>query len=297
MGAENHPVAALATRQHGVVSRLQLMELGVHRRSIVRMLETGRLHRIHRGVYAVGHKRLTTWGRFMAAVLACGPDALLSHRSAATLHNLKTSWNKIEVISASRGRPGPPGVTLHTTRDLPKQDRQRVDNIPVTSLARTLVDLAAVVDYQRLGRAFEEAERIRELDVRAVKEVLLRSHGRRGTQAVRRFLAEGRTATDTREGIERDFADRLREARLPLPAFNVLIEGFLVDAVWVQYRLIVELDSYAFHDGTRRSFDEDRIRRNALTLKGWTLLHITSAQMQEAPELVARAISAARAAA
>jgi predicted transcriptional regulator of viral defense system len=296
MGAEDHPLPALATRQHGVVSRLQLMELEFHRRAIARMLQTGRLHRIHRGVYAVGHRRLTTWGRFMAAVLACGEPALLSHRSAATLHNLKTGGSKIEVISASRGRAGPPGITLHTTRDLPKQDRTVIDGIPVTALPRTLVDLAAVVDYRRLGRAFEEAERIQRLDTRAVKEVLRRSHGRRGVKAVHVLLAERRIATNTREGIERDFADELRKAGLQLPAFNVLIEGYLVDAVWPQYKLIVELDSYAFHDRTVNGFHRGRGRYAELVLKGWTVVPLTDRQIPRAAEILGPFFSAARAA-
>ena len=296
MGAENLPVAELATRQHGVISRLQLMELGFHRRAIARMLRSGRLHRIHRGVYAVGHRRLTPWSRFMAAVLACGPEALLSHRSAATLHNLKTGGSKIEVISASRGRPGPPGVTLHTTRDLPSRDRTEIDGIPVTCLARTLVDLAAVVDYQRLGRAFEEAERIQKLDTRAVREVLRRSRGRKGTAAVERLLAERRIATGTREGLERDFADAIRDCGLPMPAFNVLIEGFLVDAVWVSHRLIVELDSYAFHDKTVNGFHRERGRYAELILKGWTVVPLTDRQIRRTAEIVGPLLSAARAA-
>ena len=232
----------------------------------------------------------------MAAVLACGPDALLSHRSAATLHNLKTGGSRIEVLSASRGRPGPPGVVLHTTRDLPPQDCATVDGIPVTRLPRTLVDLAAVVDARRLGRAFEEAERIGELDVRAVEEVLARSHGRGGTKNVRALLAERRSATDTREGLERDFADAIREAGLPVPAYNALIEGFLVDAVWKDRKLIVELDGYAFHDRTRKSFEDERRRHTALTLKGWTVLRLTAAQMPEAAGILCQMLSAARAA-
>jgi very-short-patch-repair endonuclease len=300
MGPKSHSVdslyAEIAARQHGVIARFQLLALGFGDRAIKRRLAGGRLHRVHRGVYAVGHKRLTAWGRFMAAVLACGPEALLSHRSAATLHNLKTGGSRIEVISASRGRPGPPGIVLHTTRDLPPRDRARIDGIPVTSLARTLVDLAAVVDYQRLGRAFEEAERIERLDTRAVEEVLARSHGRKGMGNVRALLAERRVATNTREGIERDFADRIREARLPMPAFNVLIDGYVVDAVWIEHRLIVELDSYEFHDRTRNSFHHERARHADLVLKGWTVLPLTDRQIPRAPEILRPLLSAARAA-
>ena len=289
-------MANLAARQHGVVAIWQLVRIGFHRDAIKRRLAGGRLHRIHRGVYAVGHRRLTSWGRFMAAVLAGGPDALLSHRSAATLHNLKTGGSKIEVISGSRGRPGPPGIVLHTTRDLPPPDRSEIDGIPVTGLARTLVDLAAVVRRERLARAFEEAERIGRLDTRAVGEVLARSHGRRGVGAVRALLAERRTATDTREGLEREFADAIRNAGLPIPAYNALIEGYLVDAVWKQQQLVIELDGYAFHDKTIKSFEEERRRHTALQLKGWTVVRLTASQMPDAAGIVRQLLSAARAA-
>jgi very-short-patch-repair endonuclease len=224
----------------------------------------------------------------MAAVLACGPGAVLSHRSAARLWNLQTDGAKIEVTSASRGRRRKRGpILVHETRELPSQDRGTIDGIPVSSLARTLVDLAAVVNPDRLGRAWEEADRMRKLDVRAVEEVLARSRGRKGTKHIRALIAERRVATDTREGMERDLADAIRKARLPTPAFNVLVEGYLVDAVWFERRLVVELDSYAFHDGTRKSFDHERERHTAPQLKGWTVVRLTSSQMPEAAKIIA----------
>jgi very-short-patch-repair endonuclease len=191
------------------------------------------------------------------------------------------------VTTVSSGRTRQRGsILVHETGDLSTQDRTVLDDIPVTSLARTLVDLAAVVDATRLGRAFEEAERIQMLDVRAVEEVLRRSNGRKGTKRVRALLAERRTATDTREGLERDFADVIRQAGLPIPAYNALIEGFLVDAVWMDRKLIVEIDGYSFHDRTRRSFEEERVRHTHLQLKGWTVIRLTEGQMPDAASVI-----------
>ena len=160
-------VADLAARQHGVVSIEQLLAIGLSRGTVKRWVADGRLHPVHRGVYAVGHARLSANGRFMAAVLACGEGAVLSHRSAAHLWNLKAGGTRIEVTAPASGRRAPDRVRLYRTRRLGSEDRTRIEGIPVTNLARTLIDLAGVVDRRRFERAFEEAERNRQLDVRA----------------------------------------------------------------------------------------------------------------------------------
>src|SRR4051812_47233492 len=147
-------VADLATRQHGVIAVSQLLSRGVGRGAIKNLAATGRLHRIYRGVYAVGHKRISLDGRFMAAVLACGDGALLSHRSAGQLWGLRFDYWKVEVTA--RGAPKP--IVVHRTRRPAARAIRR--GIPVTSLGRTLVDLADVVSVNRLERAFEDAERL-----------------------------------------------------------------------------------------------------------------------------------------
>jgi hypothetical protein len=147
-------VADQAAEQHGVISWWQLLDLGVSRRSIKHAAATGRLHRIYRGVYAVGHKRISLDGRFMAAVLACGEGALLSHRSAGELWGLRFDYWKVEVTAKSAPEP----ILVHRTRRTPPAALRR--GIPVTSLGRTLVDLADVVSANRLERAFEDAERL-----------------------------------------------------------------------------------------------------------------------------------------
>ena len=212
----------------------------------------------------------------MAAVLASGDGALLSHRSAATLWNLRTGGTKIEVTAESSGRRGPAGLVLRETRHLHPSDRWEIDGIPITSLARTLVDLAAVVDRRRLERAFEEADRIGKLDLKKLEAALDRARGKRGVKTLRRLIAEQRTAFDTRSDLERDLIAYLREHGLPLPQCNVLVEGYLVDAYWPDRRLVVELDGYAFHDRTHRSFDGDRERTVDLQLGGYTVVRLTS---------------------
>ena len=290
MQGKSHPVdraiARIAAAQHGVISRGQLLALGLSPGGIEHRLRTWRLHRVHRGVYAVGHARLTPHGRFMAAVLACGDGALLSHRSAAFLWNLRAGGTRIEVTVPAAGRTAPQRVLLHRTRRFHPDDRTIIDGIPITSLARTLVDLAAVVDRRRFERAFEEAERIGKLDVRALSEALDRCPNRSGTGVVRALIAESRMPAETRPGLERQFIERIRDAGLPMPACNVPIEGYVVDAVWPEARLIVELDSFAFHDRTRRSFESDRRRRTKLKLAGWHLVELTSGQMPRAGAIV-----------
>jgi predicted transcriptional regulator of viral defense system len=173
-------IAALAARQYGVVARWQLLELGLTSRAISYRLTVGRLHLVHRGVYAVGHKRISGRGRWMAAVLACGPGSALSHRSGAALWGfLGAASPRIDVTTPRRGGRSIAGVRRHRARRLPPEDTTMVDGIPVTTVARTLFDLAEVLDLSRLERAFEAAERAELLDMRAVLLTAERNPGRR----------------------------------------------------------------------------------------------------------------------
>src|SRR4051812_42917781 len=175
MRAKSHPgqreVAKIAERQHGVIAHRQLATLGFGRGAIRHQLDVGRLHRLHRGVYAVGHRRLTLQGHRMAAVLTAGESALLSHRDAAALWRLLLpAGTRFHVTVVARGRAQPRGIVLHQVRGLDGHDRARRDGIPVTSLPRTLLDLAEVEPVATLARAYDEAERLRLLDVCAVAE-------------------------------------------------------------------------------------------------------------------------------
>jgi very-short-patch-repair endonuclease/predicted transcriptional regulator of viral defense system len=284
-------IAALATRQHGVVARRQLTALGLGRGTIAHGLAAGRLHRLHEGVFAVGHPRITAHGRWLAAVLACGDGALLSHRTAAGLWGLsQVASANAHVTVTARGRRSRAGILLHQARRLDPADRALREGIPVTSIPRTLLDLAEVVNETQLRRAFEAADRLRLLNVAAVQDVCERSRGRHGLGRLRALLARHTYATeDTNPGIEEAFLDLCRLSGLLLPSVNVLVEGFEVDAVWFDQKLIVELDSFAFHR-TRAAFERDRARDTKLLAAGYRVLRITARQLADDPAGVVETI-------
>jgi hypothetical protein len=284
-------MASLAARQHGVVARQQLVELGFGRSAIERRLLAGRLHRVHRGVYAVGHPRLSHLGRLMAAVLACGSDAVLSHHSAAALWTIKASARRLIDVTALRRNHGRRRrVALHLVRDLHSDDRACAHGIPVTSIARTLLDLAEVVQPHALARAVEEAERLQVFDLRAVDAVIERSRGHRGLGALKSAVLNYRELPPiTRSELERRFLDLCRDAGLPLPAVNVWIAGHEVDVLWAEERLVVELDGRTYHQ-TRAAFERDRIRDEALQLAGYRVLRVTHRRLDTDTAAVMAAI-------
>jgi very-short-patch-repair endonuclease len=224
----------------------------------------------------------------MAAVLSCGPDAVLSHRSAAALWGLRsTSRADIDVTAPGRSRRGRAGITLHLVRRLEPGDRERHGGIPVTSVARTLLDLAEVVRPRARARAFEEAERLRLLDLRAVGRLLERSNGRRGVGRLRRLAREYRDEpAPTRSDFERDFLDLCREHGLPRPTSNVQLGEYEIDMLWSRQRLAVELDSRGFHQ-TRAAFERDRLRDADLQLAGYRVVRITHRRFTREPAAVA----------
>lgn len=192
-------IGRLAERQHNVISLPQLQLCGLSPSAVRQRVATGRLTRIHRGVYAVGHGRLTKRGRWMAAVLAYGPGAVLSHRSAAALHGIRPDNRaKTDVTLPSRSARRRPGIDIHASTTLEPADLTTIDGIPCTRLARTLLDLAEAVDRRGVERAVDQAEVLRVFDLRAVHEVLSRAAGRRGAGVLAAVLAEydGPTLTD-----------------------------------------------------------------------------------------------------
>jgi very-short-patch-repair endonuclease len=254
--------------------------MGFTRHHVQDRLDAGRLHRIHRGVYAVGHRSITAKARWMAAVLAAGPDALLSHRQALSLWDLLAiPSGAIHVtVPAHSGKPGPKGVRVHTTEHLTAADRTQIDNIPVTSLAWTLVDHAATAHPQRVRSVLEQVQR-RELHVE-LDELLERFPNRKGTKAIRAALAQMRgPAPWTQSQLEDRFLALIRESGLPEPETNVLVEGELVDALWRDQRLIVEVDGYEFHK-SRAQFETDRRRDAKLQVAGYRVLRVTQRRLQ-----------------
>ena len=225
-------VRRLAAGGHGVVARRQLLESGLSPRVVDGMVAKGWLVPVHRGVYAVGHARLTTRGIWTAAVLACGPAALLSHRSAAALHGIGADSSTVTDVLAARSGRRHERVLIHRTRSIHPGDRTVRDGIPVTSVARTLLDLADVVDSRRLERALEEADRLRLLDARQLGRVLERANGRRQRKRLASLLAAVRPAPHTRSELERRFIDVIRAAGLPRPLVNATVMGYEVDMLW-----------------------------------------------------------------
>jgi putative AbiEi antitoxin of type IV toxin-antitoxin system/uncharacterized protein DUF559 len=283
-------VAELAEREQGVVAHSELAGLGLSASGIKRWVAAGRLHPLHRGVYAVGHAAVTGHGRWMAAVKACGPNAVLSHQSAAALWGLRPSSSPVIHVTTPR-RASPRGIRVHRVRRLYAEDRAVVERIPVTSVARTLLDLAGVVPPGQLIRAIEQAERLHLFDLRAIQRLLDRNHGRRGTKPLKRALAAtGGDPPHVNSDWERDFLDFCADHGLPRPELNAIVEGYQVDALWRERKLIVELDSYAFHRSLR-AFEEDRRRDGTLQVSGYVVLRLTRLGDEEAG-LLSAAIAA-----
>lgn len=282
-------MAELATRQHGVVSFRQLRSLGFGARGIERRLRDGRLHPVHRDVYAVGHWRLSRRSDWWAAVLAYGDESLLSHRSAAALWGI-ARWRSGPIdVTAPTGRQGPSrreGIWIHRGR-LHPEDRSERGGIPVTTVARTLFDLAEVVDFIQLERAWEEADRLKLLQLRAVEQACERGYGRRALRPIRRLLAEARAATTTRSPLEDRFQAFCRAYVLPPSRTNVHVLGHEVDVLWPASRLIAELDSWEHHSH-RAAFERDRARDPKLLLAGYRTIRITHRRLDdEADQLAA----------
>lgn len=267
-----------------------MWQLDVAEHRIRHRVAIGRLHRVHQGVYAVGHSRLTRKGRWMAAVLAHGPQAVLSHRAALALWELRpTAPGPINVTVPARGRRSTGEIRAHNVRTPP--DSTRVDGIPVSTVAQTLLDVAETLGRQQLRLAVEAADRRELLDGRAIDALIRRSPGRHGAPALRAALA---TLTGyapwTQSELERAFLAFTRAHGLPEPQCNVLIAGALVDAYFPHARLIVEVDGYQWHRG-RAQFEEDRRRDVALMLAGYRVIRLTQRRLIEEPERVALELS------
>jgi predicted transcriptional regulator of viral defense system len=278
----------LAERQHGVISLPQLQCLGLSARAVRDRVAAGRLTRIHRGVYAVGHGRLTLRGHWMAAVLAYGPKAVLSHRSAAALHGIRPDNRpKTDVTLPSRSARPRPRIEVHASTTLEPADVTTVDGIPCTSLARTLLDLAEVVEKRAVEKAINQAEAMRRFDLRAVEEVLSRAAGRRGAAVLKRVLAEYEGPTLTDRELEDRFLALCRSASVPRPAVNewITLDGgvaYKADFLWRAERLIVETDGWGSH-GTRQAFENDRRRDRRLSVAGWTVVRFTWRDVEREP--------------
>jgi very-short-patch-repair endonuclease len=264
--------------------------LGYSSSAIDRAVRAGRLHRLYRGVFAIGHTNLSLHGHCLAAVLACGPDALLSHVSAAWLWNLtKTSPLPAAVSAPGYRKPRPP-LRLHEARSLTAEDRALREGIPVTSLPRTLLDLAATVRFEWLEKMVERSEDLELFDLRAVEELLKCTVGHHGHGRLRRAISLYKPFSFTRSTLERRFLELCLEARLPQPRMNFVAHGFELDCFWPEYRFAVELDVYETH-GTKAAFERDRKRQEDLLLLGIGMTRVTGPRLEREPREVIRRVA------
>jgi hypothetical protein len=239
---------------------------------------------VHRGVYAVGHVPLNQRGHWLAAVLAHGEEAVLSHAAAAALWGLARPRDPIDVTSP-RGRSGKRAIRLHRGRLQPDETTIR-NRIPTTNVARTLLDLAQVVDSAHVGSAWEEADRLGLLQLRSVGVLCGRHRSRNGVQTIRALVAEAASATETRSPLEDDVLALCAKHGLPAPMTNMLILGKEVDAYWPAARLTVEADSYEFH-GHRAAFERDRARDAAMQVAGYRVIRLTHRRLESEGDAIA----------
>lgn len=264
--ARERALTATAAGQYSILTTEDLLALGLTKHAISHRVAIGRLWRLHRGVYAVGGAVVGPEGRWLAAVKACGPNAVLSHLSAAALWRLRENPRGGVDITGPGSRHSRPGIRVHRSRQLGSTERTERDGIPVTTVAQTLLDLAGLLSERSLERAVIEAERERVLDRGAVERLC--RPGRRGAGRLRGIVRrELGPWVGAASELEMRFLDLCREHAIPMPQVNVLVAGFRVDAYWPAPGLVVELDGRAYHRtaGDRR---RDTARDGALRLAG-----------------------------
>jgi very-short-patch-repair endonuclease len=300
------PVWRLARRQQGVIARRQLIEAGMHPQAIKHRVASGRLHPIRRGIYAVGRPGLTQRGRWMAAVLACGPESILSHGSAAMLWGIRPggrathpspaafsaeSGNEpIDISVPTRRTPRRTGIRVHRVARWTEADIVRRDGIPVTSPVRTLIDLGTQLRARELEAAVNDADKLDLVDPETLRRELDGRRGMRGIAVLRKIL-DRRTFALTDSELERRFLPLARRAGLPRPETGCRLNGFKVDFHWPELGLIVETDGLRYHR-TPAQQTHDRLRDQVHAAAGLTTLRFTHAQVRFEPERVIRTLAA-----
>ena len=282
-GTVSRRIARTASSQHGCVTRRQLLAAGVSAAAIHRRVQSGLLFVEYRGVYRVGHRAPSLEARYLAAVLACGEGAVLLGRAAAYLMRLiKGSVPRPEVLARTARRV--PGIRARRTRGLDPSDAWVFNGIPVTTVPRTLVDLAAVLSRKPLGRAFHEAVVLYGTSPSEVEAVLARRPTSPGAGLLRRVMYGDRL---TLSRLEERFLELLRREGLPLPQTNRRAGGRWLDCRWPEYRLAVELDSYRYH-GSRHAWEQDHRRERLIRLSGDEFRRYTRDDVMVAPALMLR---------
>jgi very-short-patch-repair endonuclease len=282
---------ALARQQHAVIARWQLLELGLSADAIQHRIARGRLHLVHRGVYAVGQPDLTCHGRWMAAVLACGPAAAISHHSAGQLLGIvRERPGRIHVAVPSRRRPRHAGIVAHRRSRLGPSEVAEVDGIPVTNIVTTLIDLATLVTDGELERAVNAADRLDFIDPEALGAALEAQPRQRGLGRLKRLL-DRHTFSLTDSELERRFRLIARGAGLDPPETQIWLNGHRVDFYWPDLGLVVETDGLRYHR-TPAQQAVDRERDQAHTTAGLVPLRFTHAPVRYEPDRVERTLGA-----
>jgi very-short-patch-repair endonuclease len=283
------PLADLAEEQYGVVTYRQMRELGLSNGHIHRASKASRLRRVHRGVYAVGHKNLSRHGVALAAVLACGEGAVLSHRSAAWLWGFLPHFpSEPEVTVPSRGHHRR-GIRVHRSVAMPDRDRATFESIPVTSAVRTLFDLAGAVSSRDRSRAVDRAKRTERLDLAELDALIARRSRTVEARLLRDALALYRKPVHDRARSELLFVQALEEEGVDLPRLNCWVAKWEIDAYWEAERFAVEVDGWESH-GSRQAFEEDRLRSEEMKLAGIDCIRISARRIEKEPRQVARNI-------
>lgn len=281
-------IASLAARQHGVVTRSQLLAEGLTRRMVESRVRSRRLRPLHRGVYLLGSLRASLepeHSREMAAVLACGPGAVLSHRSAAWIWELlprPSAAAPVEVTVPRRARPRRPGIRTRRSDRLSPDEATVLDGLPVTSPGRTLRDLSTRIATRELSRAAARAERRGLIDARGLSELVARHRGRPGAPLLRAALQVEGGPAFTRSEAEERFLDLIGSGGLPPPEANVVVQGHELDFLWRAAGIAVEVDGFGFH-ASRRSFESDRRRDAGLAAAGVHVIRVTWRQIVDEP--------------
>ena len=288
-GTRDQRIAAVAGRQRARISRGQLAAAGIADGTVTRLVARGALVREHPGVYVVAPRIEVPFGPETAALLACGEGAVLSHRSAAHVWGLiQSPPSPVEVTAATRQTRDRHCVTVHRSRTLLPRDLRVHQGLPVTSPARTLLDLAGVLTPRQLEWTVDQALLTRLTTLARLNDVLARAAGRRGAQHLRTIVEREGPSTRTRSHPEGQFLALVRQAGLPAPEVNARAHGYEIDFLWRAENVALELDSWGFHR-TRNAFERDRRKGAVLAAAGISVVRATDTQLESEPlQLVVR---------
>jgi very-short-patch-repair endonuclease len=281
VGWPDRAIARIAATQRALITRVQLSDLGLGPSAIEHALKRGRLHRIHQGLYSmVPFPALPPLAAELAAVLACGDSALLSHHSAAAAWGIRPPFNgavRVTVIGKETGRRRP-GIQVHRTEALDPRDIRRYQNIPITSPARALLDIAPDLSDRELERALDEALIRKLVSHAAIAAVAAAYPNRRGVTRLRALADPGRRTTETRSDGEEALLAAIRRAGLPAPEVNAKVGNYTADFLWREQKVIVELDGYDYHRG-RAAFERDHQRDAEHQQAGFLVIRVTGRQV------------------